>query len=59
MMDSYTEQVLHRAEALQDAAWAACMLPKRHSGMLRAWIGALLAALMTLYPAVSAASSLL
>ncbi len=58
-MDSYTEQVLHRAEALQDAAWAASMLPKNHSGLLRAWIGALLAALMALYPAVSAASPLL
>lgn len=60
MNDRYTEAVLNRAHRLQQAEYAAvALMQDDRSSALRAAVAAALAALMALYPSVSAAISLL
>lgn len=57
--DAYMQAVLARAEQLNTLEAAAMRLPSaRHDGV-RGWLAALLAALLALYPSVSAAAGLL
>lgn len=60
MKDEYTRAVLERAAVLHNGEAALCMLDERVKGNAwRTWLAAGLAALMALYPSVSAAQMLL
>ena len=60
MKDDYTRIVLERAEVLRTGEAALSVLDERmKGGAWRTWLAAGLAALMALYPSVSAAQLLL
>lgn len=59
MKDSYTREVLQRADALYRAECAANALTPWDRGWLRVAVSTLLAALMAMYPVVGAAAALL
>lgn len=59
MIDSYTRAVLDRAQSLREAELSAQALMRQdRAARLRAGLAAALAALMALYPTVSAAAML-
>lgn len=60
MNDRYTITVLDKADRLQQNEYAAlALMQEDHTSVIRTALAAALAALMTLYPAVSAAAAAL